>query len=104
MPVMVVIKRRSQPGCKDNSRSDDGCASLAARTCWAIPPVIRRVHRASPDVVDADAGGFEVVEVQIDLTPRGIEGNIDRLIVKDILRDDGSGDRRHAKEIDSGRA
>src|ERR1700733_7823092 len=67
-----------------------------------MPPVIGRVYGAGAEIVDPDSRGREVIEVCVDLGCGCVEGDVDCLIVKDILRDDRAGDGRSAEDIDTG--
>src|ERR1700758_4763452 len=86
------VEREDQPRRRHHSWPSNGSASLAARTRWAAPPVLRGVDRAGAEIVDADSMGVEVVQVHAELTNGRVEGNIDRFILEDILRDDGTRD------------
>lgn len=73
-----------EPGSRSDAGSGDGSALPGAGAGGTVPPVLGGVNGAHTDVVDADGAG-KVVEVDIELTGRRLEGDGHRFVVDVVL-------------------
>lgn len=101
--VVVIVKREKQPRRRVHAAAAHRAASLAAWTGQAIPPVLRRIHRAGAEIVNANPVDLEIIQVDIELARGRLERDSNRFILNVILRDHRPSDGRHAVDVDAGR-
>src|SRR3954447_22824649 len=103
---MLALRRsvrhcgRTQPG----REQDITFHCRAPRCVWPMttaPPIVRGVHKSCSEVGHSDGGSIEVVAVGY-YGCRCLYGDIDSLILNDVVEDLGSGNSPRAGNIDPG--